>query len=109
MPLYRSAASILYIEYYIEHYIYIHTYIYIYKYIYIYIYIYTWLLQGLSGKNSAFNAGDAGDTGDVSLVSGLGRFLGEEHGNPFQYSCPENSMDRGAWWAIVHRVAKSQT
>ena len=75
MALYRSAASILYIEYYIEHYIYIH--------------IYTWLPQWLSGKNSAFDAGDAGDTGDVNLVSGLGRVLGEEHGNPFQYSCPE--------------------
>ena len=43
------------------------------------------------------------------------RSLGQEdspgggHGNPLQYSCLENSMDRGAWWAIVHRVAKSQT
>ena len=34
---------------------------------------------------------------------------GEGNGNPLQYSCLENSMDRGAWWAIVHRVAKSQT
>jgi hypothetical protein len=96
--LYCSAASILYIEYYIEH-----------IYIYIYMYIYTWLLQWLSGKNSAFHAGDTGDTGDMSLVSGFGRFLREEHGNPFQYSCLENSMDRGAWWATVHRVAKSKT
>ena len=33
----------------------------------------------------------------------------EEHGNPLQYSCPENPMDRGAWWAMVHKVAKSWT
>ena len=35
--------------------------------------------------------------------------FGEGHGNPLQYSCLENSMDRGAWWATVHRVAKSRT
>ena len=35
--------------------------------------------------------------------------MGEGHGNPFQYSCLENPMDRGAWQAVVHRVAKSQT
>ena len=38
-----------------------------------------------------------------------GRSPGEGHGNPLQYSCLENPMDRGAWWATVHRVAKSQT
>ena len=41
--------------------------------------------------------------------SGLGRFLGEGNGNPLQYSCLENPMDRGAWWATVHGVTKSQT
>ena len=40
---------------------------------------------------------------------GLERFPGESHGNPLQYSCLENSMDRGAWWATVHRVTQSQT
>ena len=40
---------------------------------------------------------------------GLGRSLGEQNGYPFQYSCLENSMDRGTWRATVHRVAKSQT
>ena len=38
-----------------------------------------------------------------------GRSFGEGNGNPLQYSCPDNSMDRGAWWATVHRVAKRQT
>ena len=50
----------------------------------------------------------AGDIRDVGLFPGLGRSPGEGHGNPFQYSCLENPMDRGAWWAIVHRVAKSR-
>ena len=35
--------------------------------------------------------------------------IGEDHGNPLQYSCPENPMDRGAWWATVHGVTKSWT
>ena len=42
-------------------------------------------------------------------ISGLGRSPGEGHGNPLQYSCLENSKDRGAWWATVHGVTKSQT
>ena len=50
---------------------------------------------------------NSGDIRDVGLVSGLGRSPGGEHGNPLQYSCLENPMDRGAWRAIIHRVAKS--
>ena len=50
-----------------------------------------------------------GDEGDVGSVPGLGRSPGEENGNPLQYSCLENSMDRGDLRATVHRVAKSQT
>ena len=46
---------------------------------------------------------------DVDSVPGLGRFPGGGHGNPLQYSCPENLMDRRSWWAIVHRLSKSQT
>ena len=48
-------------------------------------------------------------TGDVGLLPRLGRFPGGGHGNPRQYSCLENPMDRGAWRATVHGVAKSQT
>ena len=51
----------------------------------------------------------AGDVRDACMIPGLGRFPGGGHGNPLQYSCLENPMDRGAWWATVHRVAKSQT
>ena len=46
---------------------------------------------------------------DVSSIPGSGRFLGTGNGNPFQYSCLENSMDRRAWWAMVHGVARSWT
>ena len=60
-------------------------------------------------KNPPVNAGEAGDTGDMDLILGLGRSPGGGNGNPLQYSGLENPMDRGAWWAIVHRVAKSWT
>jgi len=55
-------------------------------------------------KNPPANAGDAGDAGSIA---GLGRSPGVGNGNPLQYSCLENSMDRGAWWATVQGVAKS--
>ena len=58
---------------------------------------------GSDGKASACNARDWG------LISGSGRSPAEGNGNPLQYSCPENPMDRGAWWATFHGVAKSQT
>ena len=51
---------------------------------------------------------NAGDTRDASSIPGPGRSPGEGNGNPFQYSYLENSMDRGAWWAAVHGVAKNQ-
>ena len=53
------------------------------------------------GKKSACNVGDSGS------IPGLGRSPGDGNGYPFQYSCLENSMGRGAWWAIVHTVARS--
>ena len=58
---------------------------------------------GSEVKASACNAGDLGS------IPGLGRSPGEGNGNPLQYSCLENPMDGGAWWAIVHGVAKSRT
>ena len=53
------------------------------------------------GKESTFNMGDQG------FIPGLGRSPGEGNGNPLQYSCLENSIDRGTWWAIVHGVSES--
>ena len=49
--------------------------------------------------------GNAGNTGHSGLISARERFLGGENGNPLQYSCLENAVDRGAWGAAVHRVA----
>ena len=46
---------------------------------------------------------NAGDSRDAGSIPGLGRYPGVGNGNPLQYSCPENHMDRGAWWATVHR------
>ena len=61
------------------------------------------LMERLSGKQSAWNAGDQ------SLIPGWGRSTGGGNGNPLQFSCLGNPMDRGASWATVHGVAKSQT
>ena len=58
---------------------------------------------GSDGKESACNAGELG------LIPGSGRSPGEGNGNPLHYSCLENSMQRGAWQAILHGVANSQT
>ena len=71
-----------------------------------------WLLienglpQWLSSKESTHNAGASRD---VTSIHGSRRSPGEGHGNPFQYSCLENPMDRGAWRATVHWVARSRT
>jgi len=56
-----------------------------------------------ASKKLACNAGDPGS------IPRLGSSLGEGHGNPLQYFCLENPMDRGTWWAAVHGVTKSQT
>ena len=67
-------------------------------------YIYKCFYHGFPGgsevKASASNAGDLG------LIPGSGRSPGEGNGNPLQYSCLENPMDGGAWWATVHGVAR---
>ena len=62
-------------------------------------------LSGSVVKNLPANAGNAEDLGSIPR---LGRSLGEGNGNPFQYSCLENPMDRRVWRAIVHGVTKSQ-
>ena len=60
----------------------------------------------LVGKNLPANAGDLRGSG---LIPGSGRFPGRGNGNPLQYSCLKNPTDRGAWWAMIHWVAKRQT
>ena len=66
-----------------------------------------WVCEGFpggsDGKVSACRQGDPGS------IPWLGRFPGEGNGNPLQYSCLENPMDGGAWWATVHGVAKCRT
>ena len=66
-----------------------------------------WGFPGGTGvKNLPANTGN---TGDAGLILGMGRFPRVGNGNPCQYSCLENSMDRGAWWATVHATAESDT
>ena len=62
-----------------------------------------WIPDGSVGKESVCNAGDPGS------IPGLGRSPGEGNGNPLQYSCLENPMDRGAWRATVHGITKNWT
>ena len=65
---------------------------------------------GFPGSSVVKNlSANTGILGYVGLIPGLGRYPGGENGNPLQYSCLENRMDRGAWSATVHRVAKSRT
>ena len=62
---------------------------------------------GFPGGSVVKNPPD--NAGDMDLIPGLERSPGEGNGYPLQYSCLESPMDRGAWWATVHGVAKSQT
>ena len=64
-------------------------------------------LLGLPGGSVVKNP--PANVGDVGLIPGSGRSPGGGNGNPLQYSCLENPMDRGAWWAIVHGVTRSWT
>ena len=64
-------------------------------------------LKGFPGGSDGIES--TCNVGDLGLIPGSGISPGEGKGNPFQYSCLENSMDGGAWWATVHGVAKSQT
>ena len=68
------------------------------------------VVKGFAGGSMVKNLpANAGDAREVGLIPGLGRFPGIGNGNPLQYSCLGNPMDRGAWWATVHGVAKSRT
>ena len=76
------------------------------KYIYIYICTHVGFQAAPVVKNLPANAGD---TRDSNSIPGSGRSPGGGHGNSLQYSCLENPMDRGVWWATVHSIAKRQT
>ena len=66
--------------------------------------------MGFPGSSVVNNPpANAGHTGDSGSIPGLGRSPGEGNSNPLQYSCLENPMDGGAWWAAIHGVPKSQT
>ena len=68
------------------------------------------VLRGFSGGSVVKNSpASTGDVGDMGSIPGLGRSPGGVNVKPLQSSCLENPMDRGAWWAPVHGVAKSQT
>ena len=67
------------------------------------VYYIIWIPSGSDGKESACNAGTRGS------IPGSGKSPGEGNNNPTQYSCLENPTNRGAWWATVHGVIKSQT
>ena len=71
----------------------------------IYYFLFNIVSQGFSGGSDGRES--ACSTGDAASLAGLGRSPGEVNSNPLQYSCLENSMDRGAWWATVHGVAES--
>ena len=66
-------------------------------------------IQPFSGRGSPRGLDGKESVGDLGLIPGLGRSPGERHGNPLQYSCLENPMDREAKRATIHGVAKSQT
>ena len=66
-------------------------------------------LFGFPGGSEEETTCNAGNAGDMGLIPGLGRSPGEGHGNTLQISCMKNPVDRGAWQATVHGLAKSQT
>ena len=69
----------------------------------------TQLLRGFRSGASGKEPTSAGDVRDLGWIPRSGRSPGGGHGNPLQKSCLENPMDRGAWWAMVHRIARSRT
>ena len=73
---------------------------------YVYVYVQKGFPGGSVGKESTCKAGEAGAARDLGLIPGLGRSPGGGNGNPLQYSCLGNPMDRGAWWATVNGVTR---
>ena len=67
------------------------------------------MLDFPGGANGKDLPASAGDIRNVGAIPGSGRSPGKGHGNPLQYSCLENHMDRGAWWTRVHRSAELDT
>ena len=79
-------------------------------YIYTYVCVCVCVYEGFPGDSVVkYMPAKARDTGDIGSIPGSERSPGEGNGNALQYSCLENSMDRGAWWAAVHGVTKNQT
>ena len=72
----------------------------------VYYHLFSFLIFANGGSDGKVSTCSAGDPGSIP---GLGRSPGEGNGNPLQYSCLENSMDWGAWWATVCGVAKNRT
>ena len=68
-----------------------------------------WSVLKFSFPSGSDSKEPACNTGDLGSICRSRRFPGEGNGNPLQYSCLENSVDKGAWWAIVHRVTKGWT
>ena len=73
----------------------------------VFAFVFSFDAKGFLGGSDAKES--ACDAGDPSSISGSGRSPGEGNDNPLQYSRLEDPMDRGAWWAVVHEVAKNQT
>ena len=71
------------------------------------LYVYTYIILGVGGSPSGSDGEESAcNAGDMCLIPGLGRSPGEGNGNPRQYSCLENSMDRGDWWVTIHGITK---
>ena len=92
----------------------LHVYVYLYAYIHIYLYTICSKLDGPRYYHTSFSGGSdrkesACNAGASGLITGLGRSSGEGNGEPVQYSCLENSMDRAGWWTSVHGIANRQT
>ena len=100
--IYKCINSYTHIYTHVKVHVHLHTYaLYTHMCVHVYIHIYTWLPKWLIGKESTFQAID------LSLIPELGRFPGEGNGNPLQYPCLGNPMNRGALGVIVHGVEKS--